>query len=274
MAMLEGEQRYEFWGLGRLPAVFSRTYLCYSLAVVGGFVEGIAIGAEGLRLAEAINHPRSLVTAYLGIGCLCVHKGDLHQALFVLERALGLCQEVELLWDFPLIAEFLGPVYVLAGRVGDAMLLLERAIEQTTRSGRVRSSMLLAALSEVHLLAGRLEEASTLAARVLYRFRTSKQRGFEAYTLRLLGDIAARCEPPETEQAEDHYRQALALADELGMRPLQAHCHRGLGTLYTTTGQREQAHIELSTAIELYQSMDMTFWLPETEAALAQVEGR
>jgi Flp pilus assembly protein TadD len=64
------------------------------------------------------------------------------------------------------------------------------------------------------------------------------------------------------------------LADELGMRPLQAHCHRGLGTLYAATGQREQARAALSTAITLYQAMEMAFWLPEAEAALAQVEGR
>jgi Flp pilus assembly protein TadD len=64
------------------------------------------------------------------------------------------------------------------------------------------------------------------------------------------------------------------LAEALGMRPLQAHCHRGLGTLYAATGQREQARTALAMAIELYRGMDMTFWLPETEAALAQVEAR
>jgi len=58
------------------------------------------------------------------------------------------------------------------------------------------------------------------------------------------------------------------------MRPLQAHCHRGLGTLYATTGQREQARAELVAAIAMYRDMAMTFWIPETEAALAQVEGR
>jgi hypothetical protein len=58
------------------------------------------------------------------------------------------------------------------------------------------------------------------------------------------------------------------------MRPLQAHCHRGLGRLYATTGQREQAHAALSAAIALYRTMGMTFWLPETEATLAQVETR
>ena len=98
--------------------------------------------------------------------------------------------------------------------------------------------------------------------------------GNQAYALRLLGDIAAWREPLESEQAEAHYRQALTLAEELGMRPLQAHCHRGLGTLYAATGQHEQAHPALSAAIALYSSMAMTFWLPQTEAALAQVEER
>ena len=93
------------------------------------------------------------------------------------------------------------------------------------------------------------------------------------YALRLLGEIAARCEPLESEQAEAYYRQALTLAEELGMRPLQAHCHRGLGTLYVATGQREQARPALTTAIALYRDMEMTFWLPQTEVALAQVNG-
>src|SRR5207244_4055401 len=102
--------------------------------------------------------------------------------------------------------------------------------------------------------------------------RAHQDRGNQAYALRLLGDIAARRDPLKSEPAETHYRQALALAEELGMRPLVAHCHLGLGKLYAKMGQREQARAELSIAIELYRSMEMTFWLPE--AALAQVEGR
>jgi hypothetical protein len=70
---------------------------------------------------------------------------------------------------------------------------------------------------------------------------------------------------------ENHYRQALALAEDLGMRPPQAHCHFGLGTLFAKSGQPEQAHAELSAAITLYRAMDMKFWLPQTGAALAQV---
>ena len=122
--------------------------------------------------------------------------------------------------------------------------------------------------------AGRLEEAHTLAERALALACERQERGHQAYALRLLGAIAARRNPPQVEETEAHYRQALALAEELGMRPLQAHSHRGLGMLYVTIGQQEQASIALSTAIEMYRSMEMTFWLPQTEAALAQMEGR
>ena len=124
------------------------------------------------------------------------------------------------------------------------------------------------------MLAGRLEEAQALAEQALTLAREHQERGNQAYALRLLGDIAARRELPEGEPAEAHYRQSLALADALGMRPLQAHCRRGLGTLYLKAEQRAQAQAELSTAIALYRAMDMTFWLPQAEAALAQVEGR
>jgi hypothetical protein len=37
-------------------------------------------------------------------------------------------------------------------------------------------------------------------------------------------------------------------------------------------GQREQAHAALSTAIDLYRAMEMTFWLPQAEAMLARVK--
>jgi len=121
------------------------------------------------------------------------------------------------------------------------------------------------------MLAGHLEEAYTLAERALVLAHEYQGRSHQAYALCLLGNIAARRDPPEGDPAEAHYRQALALANELGMRPLQAHCHRGLGTLYAATGQREQARAELSTGIALYRAMDMTFWLPQAEAALAQV---
>jgi tetratricopeptide (TPR) repeat protein len=123
-------------------------------------------------------------------------------------------------------------------------------------------------LSEAYLLAGRREEASQLAECALELARQHNERANQAWVLRLLGEIAMQSDPPECEPAEAHYRQALALAEELGMRPLQAHCHLGIGTLYATTGRREQARAALAAAIALYRTMEMTFWLPQAEATL------
>ncbi len=132
-------------------------------------------------------------------------------------------------------------------------------------------ALVLTELSEALLLVGRVDEASALAARLLDLSRTHTGRGYQAHAYRLLGEVAMRREPPDVNQATTYYRQALVLAEELGMRPLQAHCHLGLGILYARAGQRQQAQAELSAAIDLYRTMDMTFWLPQAEAALARL---
>ena len=129
----------------------------------------------------------------------------------------------------------------------------------------------VARLSEVSLLAGRLEDARQFAARALDLARAHKERGHQAWALLLLGESLAHGDPREVEQAEDHYRQAHALAEELGMRPLLAHCHLGLGTLHSQVGRLEQARTELATAMALYRSMAMIFWLPQAEAALVRM---
>jgi len=223
-----------------------------------------------------VDHPRSLIYAYFGIGFLSLRKGDLSRAIPVLERCLDLCRVFNVMsfW-FLETASALGCAYACAGRVAEALPLLEEAEQTGAAMGTVGGHALrVGYVSEAYLLAGRMEEAVQLAGRALDLARDHKERGYQAWALRILGEIAAHQDPPEIEPATHHYRQALALAEELGMRPLAAHCHLGLGTLYAKTGQREQARAELSTAIEMYRAMEMTFWLPQAEGALAQVQER
>jgi tetratricopeptide (TPR) repeat protein len=129
-------------------------------------------------------------------------------------------------------------------------------------------------LGEAYLLADQVENARACADRAVLLARKRGERGHEAWALRLLGEVASHPNRPDVATAEAPYGGAMALADELGMRPLRAHCHRGLGTLYAKIGRLEQAHAEISTAIGLYRTMDMTFWLPQAEVVLARVEGR
>jgi tetratricopeptide (TPR) repeat protein len=272
---LEGPWRFECFGEIIPPAVSARVRLATCHAELGTFAEGRALGDEGLRMAEAVAHPASLIFALWGLGLLALRQGDLPRALPQLERAVCLNQDADCPVNFPWMAAALGAAYTLSGRIADAVALLTQAVERTTATENVLAQALCRfSLGEAQVLAGHLDEAHALAEHTLAFTRTYQEHGNEAYALRLLGETAARREPPDYNQAEAHYRQALALATELGMRPLQAHCHFGLGTLYTTIGQQEQARDELSSAIELYRAMEMTFWLPQVEAALAQVEGR
>jgi tetratricopeptide (TPR) repeat protein len=271
-AFFAGARRHVRFGQVLLPAVQARARLAWCQAELGMFAEGRTLGEEGLQIAEAVDQPASRMFAAWGMGRLCLCQGDLLRALPLLERAIGICQDADLATLFPEAAAALGAAYTLGERSADAVALLRQAMEQAVAAEMVGYQTLCGLpLSEAYLLAGRLEEASSLAEQVLMLIRRHQERGNQAYALRLLGDIAARREPPDIEHAEPHYQHALALAGELGMRPLQAHCHRRLGMLYSQTGYADLARAALSTAIEMYQAMDMTFWLPAAEAALRQV---
>jgi class 3 adenylate cyclase/tetratricopeptide (TPR) repeat protein len=270
---LQGEILQERFGLPGLASVLARVHLARCLAECGVFAEGRALAEEGVQIAEAADHPYSRALAYLQVGNRYLLKGDLPQAIAVLERALDLAQGAHIRLIILHTAASLGAAYMLAGRIAEALPLLEQSIEQAaTMRLMIVHALRVVWLGEAYLLTGRLDEACTQAQRALEFSRAHKERGHEAHALRLLGEVTAHRDPPQGEQAESYYRQALALAEELDMRPLQAHCYLGLGTLYVKLGQRERARAALSTAIDLYRAMDMTFWLPQAEVMLAQVK--
>jgi tetratricopeptide (TPR) repeat protein len=273
VATLADERCQERLGHVTLLSVHPHAWLVMCLAQVGAFADGRTLGAEAVRVAETGESPYGLAMAYQGAGLLSLLQGNFHYAIALFERGLVLCRSRNLENWFYGLAAALGYAYALSGRLAEALPLLEQVVEQEAamRGGRPLSTRVLWQ-SEAYLLAGRVGEARLLALQALDLVRTRKERGHEAWTLRLLGEIAAQRELQNAEQAEASYRQALALAKELGMRPLQAHCHLGLGTLYAKTGQREQARTELAASIDLYRAMDMTFWLPQAEAMLAQAE--
>jgi tetratricopeptide (TPR) repeat protein len=233
------------------------------------------MGEEAIQIADEADTAHSQVLAAHSVGFTYLCKGDVDRAIPLLEHTLRRCQGEDMPLNTRLLTATLGYAYTLARQTADAMALLERGVQQTEALNIFfRYALWLAWLAEAYLLAGRMDQAFELAQRAVDHASAYKEPGHQAYALRLLSEIPAHREPPESVRAKAHYRQALALAEELGMRPLQAHCHRGLGTLYAATGQREQARAELATAIELLRAMEMTFWLPQAEATLAQVEGR
>jgi tetratricopeptide (TPR) repeat protein len=259
-------------GTPRAVLIRSQAWLAQTLSALGAFAEGRRHGEEALRLATLASRGLMPIMAHSHLGFLYLNQGDLEPAIRVWEQGLALCRASGARTFLRDMAVGLGAAYALQGHLTEGRTLLEEAISDSLHIGH-QLVPCWAQLSEICRLEGRSEEASQHARQALDLARHQKARGGEARALHQLGVVQAHATPPNVAQAEAHYQQALALAEELGMRPLVAHCHRGLGTLYAATGQREQARTALSTAIALYRDMEMTFWLPETEAALAQVDG-
>ncbi len=266
---LHGEQTRERFGLQTFPAVYSRALLARTLAERGVFAEGEAYGHEAIQIAEALDHPFSIIGACLYLAYVNSVRGEMNQATRLVERALALCREWNITSHTPIAMASLGHVYAWSGRIGEGVSLLQQALAAYESAGfGFRHSLGVEQLGEAYLLADQVENARACADRAVMLARGRGERGYEAYALRLVGEIASHCDPPNVEQAEGHYRQAMSLAEELGMRPLLGHCHLGLGKLRRWTGKREQAEDHLTTAATMYREMDMGFWLEKAEAEL------
>jgi class 3 adenylate cyclase/tetratricopeptide (TPR) repeat protein len=268
--LLTGDLLHDRLGQAHLPASDSRAWWAGCLAEQGQFAIGLAMSQEAIRIAEEADAPQALITACAARGLLYIKMGEYDEAIRLLRRGLTLSEERAIRLVLPATLSYLGNAYALTGQHANAETVLLRAAREGAAMGYIPGQAhLLINQAEALRLAGQRQEALTSAEHALAAVRGRSERGYEAWTLRLLGEIAAQADPPEVEEAEDNYHQALALADQLGMCPLAAHCHLGLGTLYQRVDRHEQAQIELATAAELYRAMEMTFWLEEAQAALA-----
>jgi tetratricopeptide (TPR) repeat protein len=269
---LDGKLAYDRLGMPGLPSVTLRSVLIGCLTELGEFSDAIAQAEEGVRIADALDQPYTRLVAYFGLGFPALVRGDLTRAIGVLQQGFALCQTANIsLWR-PRVASALASACALSGRLSEALALSKQGVEEAGASKiRAWHPRLVVWLGEAYLRAGRLGDAMASAGEAGRLSRAQGARGTEAWAFRLLGEIAAHRDPPEVEQAEAHYRDAWALAHELGMRPLLAHCHLGLGRLYRRVGRPGPVREQLTTAAALYSEMDMGFYRAQAEAALVEV---
>jgi tetratricopeptide (TPR) repeat protein len=226
-----------------------------------------------VRIVEAANNRAMLVNVGRSASVPYLRKGDVSKAIPLLERGLELHRVGINPRLFADLAAALGAAYALAHRVDEALPLLGQAVAPSALRQAYQSALPFLWVSEAYLRLGRVEDASQCAERALALAREHHERGHEARSLYLLGEIAMQRDVPESDQAEACFRLAPTLAEALGMRPFQTHCHLDLSRLYGKTQRAQEAHAELTTAINMYREMEMTFWLPQAEAALAEVDG-
>jgi DNA-binding SARP family transcriptional activator len=246
------EGAYERFGpRSYFQMVGGRVWVSMALAEQGHFAEATTRIEEAIAIADRAEAPHERVWSRFGAGRVAFVQGEAERAIGYLEMILPQARS-DLSIYISRIASTLGSAYLLAGRLDDALPLLEQAAAHGESIGfRHGHSLVLALLAHGSLRAGRVDEARRTAGEALGLARTLGERGWEAWTLYVHGELLAERKAGES---AGHYRAALALATELGMRPLQAHCHRGLAHV---TG----ADAERALATGLYREMGMTRWL-------------
>jgi len=269
---LQGDLLGRRFGLVGLASVLSRAWLVWCLAELGEFEQAVPRGDEAVRIAEAVDHPYSILAAQFGVGTLHLHRGEVARAIVVLERALELCRT----WDTQLRLWFLGVApplahaYALSDRAPQAIALLESAVEQAaTRKMLFAQPLRMGWLAHACARVGRVADAGRLASEALDLARRNGERGHEVWIHGIIGEVAARA--LDARGAERAYRAAIELGDALGMRPRVALGHLGLGRLYRRTGRPVEARRHLETALAFLRPAAMELWLTEAEAELSAV---
>ena len=266
---LPDQPMHQNWSMNGLPPVFTRSYLVYCLAEMGEFEEARIHAEEAGRSAKAAGQSYSVVFACGAAGTRLLVKGEIEQATAVLEEGLTLARTLNLAIALPLLATSLGQAYTLQGHSAEAILLLEEAIEHARSMKRAGGhALLLVRLGDAYRLAGRPTDAGVIGRHALELARTHKERGHEAYALRSLADLAAQGHAGGDQEAESLYRQALVLAEELGMRPLGAHCRWHLARVLVRSGRTDEAAAALSAAVAAFRALDMPYWVGRAEADL------
>ena len=256
----------------RRPTINSLTWLALILAELGDFSAAIGAGEEAVRLSELHDTPFGLFHGCTGLGFAQLMKGEVDTALSTLLRAVTVAQAA----DLPLLANttqsFVGYAYLHAGNLDEASARLDRATAYNDSAVYMTfQSISLVYRSEAHLRSGQLEKAAAAAERAAEMSFEYRQHAYHAWALRMLGEVSAYSAHLNTEMSEMRYHESIRLATELGMRPLIAHCHLGLGKLSRRTGKREQAQEHLTTATTMYREMGMQFWLEKTEKELGEL---
>jgi tetratricopeptide (TPR) repeat protein len=262
---LHGPLLNERFGLFVLPSSFSRSFLAWALAELGEFAEGAAIAAEGVRIAEAAEHPFSSGYAHLGAGVLQLRQGDLPRAIYSLERAISMSAFADIPVGYAYVAFHLGYALALAGRASEGLPMLEKTVELAESKGFVaRHALRLAYLAEVYLHTGNTRDAAATAARALVFARDHGERANEAYALRVQGQIELR--EDRMAAAKESLQAALVLAKDLGMLPLVAHCEWALARAFERTAKGPMKNPHREAADAMFRAMGMNFWAEKLDA--------
>ena len=213
--------------------------------------------------------PPVVAFAHISLGFIHLVQGNVDFAITTLERCQKICGANNIQVLMPHIGSNLAYAYALAGRLDDAIPLMEKADEQSKLSGRKAAwALRLTWLGHASLLGGQIGKAREQAQRAVALASAAGERGYEAWARKLLGDVTQE-ESSNPSESLNLYAASMALATESAMHPLQAHIHLSLGRLHRREDQLEKARAELCLALTSYRNMEMPIWIGAAEQELS-----
>jgi class 3 adenylate cyclase/tetratricopeptide (TPR) repeat protein len=258
----------EHAGIGSPISVYDRCWLVSSLVQLGRFDAATEHDDEAIRLAEPTQRAITLGLALRAAGTLRLLRGQWAKARPLIERWIAVILSGNVHLQLPFAIPSSAWVLAQLGEATEALNRLregEQELERSAAQGVVfQHGWGYHSLGRACLLLDRVEDACRLANCAI-EF-SSMNPGYAAHALHLLGDIAVHRR--RLDESENHYRQALAIAEPRGMRPLVAHCHLGFGKHHRQRGNRAQAQEHLTAAMAMYREMAMTYWPEQAEAEL------
>ena len=251
------------WWLAELRAL-GRVYLAWSLARQGEFPEALRYAHEALSIAESGELPLTLSQACQAVGGANLTRGDLPKAISALERGrqLSLTRVRVHRSGF---ASMLGAAYVFAGRVAEALPLLEEGAERESLTYVGLEFQRLAPLARAYSAVGRHDDALRAAERGLDLARMYRSAFGEAWLLLILAIVTLSSDPPDVERSLVSGADALTRSLALGTRPMSGHCHLALGQAHWAAGHSREGEEHIRTAVEMYRQMEMPYWLDVAE---------
>ena len=241
------------------------------MAERGEFELALSRCDEAVYIAEAVDQFASRIYAYMALGIVHLRKGNFDLAIQTLERAYQMSERADLRMARAMVAGYLGRAYTLSNQAARAIEILNEAVAAATSMELMADqAMRLAHLGEAYLHIGQVEQATSVAHLALQTSLNYHQRGADAWTQWLLGEINTRAD--NLGAAEGHYCKAMALALKLGMAPLLAHCHFGLGKGHGRAGRNKQSWEHLVAAANLYRTLEMPSWIREVEMTVQRFQ--
>lgn len=256
---LIGEDAFKQHGLASVPGALSRSMIVLGLAELGNFDNIEEIGREAIEIAEQVRNTLTSIFVYNFVAMAYLRQGRFEPAFPLLEKGHELCRYSDVKSMYSYTVGSLGYAYLLAKEPRRAMTVLEEGSKDDNIKASFWPTHLLTVLADTYLALGDISLASETVGRAMKLSDEREERGFEAWAMLVMAGIKNAADQPA--EAEQLYRHAFQRASALSMRPLVAHCHKGLANSYLGLGAEKEAQSENETARKIYHSLGMTYWL-------------